>query len=185
MFGDPVKNTYGWDTDYMKNQCYSIGDGLHGTPEYDDEGEYFFINGNNLDDKRIVIKNDTKRVSKATFDKHYIKLGDNTILLSINGTLGKTGFYNNEPVILGKSACYCNLKSNLNKNFVIELFNTDFWKQYMIDNSSGTTIVNFGLKAMREYKVILPPIELQNKFADFVQQIDKSKYFGGVCYGIC
>ena len=45
----------------------------------------------------------------------------------------------------------------------------------MIDNSSGTTIVNFGLKAMREYKIILPPIELQNKFANFVQQIDKSK----------
>ena len=33
----------------------------------------------------------------------------------------------------------------------------------------------FGLKAMREYKLILPPIELQNQFAAFVEQTDKSK----------
>ena len=31
----------------------------------------------------------------------------------------------------------------------------------------------------------LPSIEEQNEFSKFVQQIDKSKYFGGVCYGIC
>jgi len=37
-----------------------IGDGLHGTPKYDDSGEFYFINGNNLVDGRIVIKEDTK-----------------------------------------------------------------------------------------------------------------------------
>lgn len=38
---------------------------------------------------------------------------------------------------------------------------------------------------IEEYPIAVPPIELQNKFASFAQQIDKSKYFGGVCYGVC
>lgn len=43
-------------------ECVSIlGDGLHGTPKYSDAGEYYFINGNNLKDNKIVIKEDIQR----------------------------------------------------------------------------------------------------------------------------
>ena len=44
-----------------------IGDGLHGTPQYDPKGEYFFINGNNLDDGKMVFKSNTKKVSKNEY----------------------------------------------------------------------------------------------------------------------
>ena len=37
-----------------------LGDGLHGTPNYDKNGEYFFINGNNLSKGKIIIKNQQK-----------------------------------------------------------------------------------------------------------------------------
>ena len=33
-----------------------LGDGIHGTPKYDDEGPIYFINGNNLEDGHIVLK---------------------------------------------------------------------------------------------------------------------------------
>ena len=39
-----------------------LGDGLHGTPKYDDNGEYYFLNGNNIENGKLVIKPDTKRV---------------------------------------------------------------------------------------------------------------------------
>lgn len=48
MFGDPVRNEKGWNTYALAEMCDGIGDGLHGTPEYDENGEYPFINGNNL-----------------------------------------------------------------------------------------------------------------------------------------
>ena len=41
-----------------------IGDGIHGTPEYDDNGDYYFVNGNNLTDGDIVFKKDTKRINE-------------------------------------------------------------------------------------------------------------------------
>ena len=43
-----------------------IGDGLHGTPQYDIFGNYFFINGNNLINRTIVIKEETKKLFGIT-----------------------------------------------------------------------------------------------------------------------
>src|SRR5690606_19212564 len=42
-----------WEKKSLEELTIKIGDGLHGTPKYDDNGDYYFINGNNLDDGRI------------------------------------------------------------------------------------------------------------------------------------
>lgn len=175
LFGDPVKNTMGWPSKPLNDVCDGIGDGLHGTPEYDDNGGYPFINGNNLIDGKIVITSATKMVSQETYTKHFIDISSNAILISINGTLGKLAFYNGEQVMLGKSACYCNLKLNVNKVFVYGVMKSDAFAEFLDNCSTKSTIKNVGLKAMREYKLILPPTELQEQFAAFVEQTDKSK----------
>ena len=175
MFGDPLNNEKNWNTSTLAEMCDGIGDGLHGTPEYDESGEYPFINGNNLIDGAIRVNALTKRVNKATYEKHYIEISQNAILLSINGTLGKIAFFNGEQVMLGKSACYCNLKVEVNRIFVYNIMKTDAFARYLEDNSTKSTIKNVGLKAIREYRLILPPLSLQNQFAAFVEEVDKSK----------
>lgn len=175
LFGNPVKNDMGWKCKPLNDVCDGIGDGLHGTPEYDDNGGYPFINGNNLIDGEIVITSATKMVSEETYKKHIIDISPNAILISINGTLGKLAFYNGEKVMLGKSACYCNLKTNINKFFVYGVMKSDSFAEFLDNSSTKSTIKNVGLKAMREYKLILPPTELQEQFATFVKQVDKSK----------
>lgn len=175
MFGDPVRNEKGWNTYALAEMCDGIGDGLHGTPEYDENGEYPFINGNNLIDGVIQINASTKKVNKKTYEKHYIKISQNAILLSINGTLGKIAFYNGEQVMLGKSACYCNLKDEVNRIFVYNIMKTDAFAGYLEDNSTKSTIKNVGLKAIREYRLIAPPLSLQNQFAVFAEYVDQQK----------
>lgn len=175
MFGDPLNNEKNWNTFTLAEMCDGIGDGLHGTPEYDESGEYPFINGNNLIDGAIRVNALTKRVNKATYEKHYIEISQNAILLSINGTLGKIAFFNGEQVMLGKSACYCNLKVEVNRIFVYNIMKTDAFARYLEDNSTKSTIKNVGLKAIREYRLILPPLSLQKQFAAFVEEVDKSK----------
>ena len=86
-----------------------LGDGIHGTPEYDLSGEYNFINGNNLNNGKLDIKDETKRVNDVEYKKYKKVLDDTTVLVSINGTIGNVAFYNHEKVVLGKSACYFNL----------------------------------------------------------------------------
>ena len=175
MFGNPIINDKGWKTAELNSVCEGIGDGLHGTPEYDENGGYPFINGNNLMNGVIEITQATKMVNKETYKKHYIRLTDNTILLSINGTLGKLAFYNGEEVMLGKSACYCNLKSDINKEFVYGVMKTDAFAGFLESNATASTIKNVGLKAIRGFNLILPPEELQNQFVEFSRQVDKSK----------
>ena len=176
MFGDPVKNTMEWKSKPLNDVCEGIGDGLHGTPEYDDNGDYPFINGNNLIDGKIVVTPATKMVAAETYKKHFINISPNAILISINGTLGKMAFYNREQVMLGKSACYCNLKQGINKVFVYGVMKSDAFAEFLENSSTKSTIKNVGLKAMREFRLILPPTEMQEQFTTFVEQVDKSKF---------
>ena len=99
-----------------------LGDGIHGTPSYTPNGEVAFINGNNLFNGKIIIKDDTKTVSIAESYKHTRELCKSTVLVSINGTIGNIAFYNNEKVILGKSACYFNLLSGIQKEYIIMIY---------------------------------------------------------------
>ena len=175
FFGNPVINEKGWNTSLLNDVCDGIGDGLHGTPEYDIDGDYPFINGNNLMDGSIEITPATKMVDEKTYKKHYIEITDNAILLSINGTLGKLAFYRGEEVMLGKSACYCNLKPEINREFVYGVMKTDAFSGFLESNSTASTIKNVGLKAIRGFSLILPPDDLQNEYVEFAKQVDKSK----------
>ena len=98
-----------WKRVMLQEIVYKLGDGLHGSPEYDINGEYYFINGNNLIDGKIVIKDSTQRVTEKEYLKYKKDLNDRTILLGINGTIGNVAIYNGEKCILGKSACYFNV----------------------------------------------------------------------------
>ena len=175
MFGNPVANEKGWHVELLKDVCNGIGDGLHGTPEYDEVGIYPFINGNNLTNGTIEITPSTRMVNIETYANHYIEISDNAILLSINGTLGKLALYNGEKVMLGKSACYCNLRPEINREFVYGVMRTNAFAEFLESNATASTIKNVGLKAIRNFRLIVPPDDLQTKFVAFSRRIDKSK----------
>ncbi len=149
-----------------------IGDGIHGTPNYSEDGEFYFINGNNISNGKVIIKGDTKRVNRIEFEKYKKLLSNRTILLSINGTIGNVGFYNNEKCILGKSACYFNLKDNVDKNFVYYTFLTDDFQSHLLNIATGTTIQNVPLKGLRESIILLPPLDEQKRIASILSSLD-------------
>ena len=151
-----------------------IGDGLHGTPKYDDEGPYYFINGNNLNCGKIIIKDDTKRVGEDEFVKNQKELNEQTILVSINGTIGNVAKYNNELCILGKSACYINVIKEVDKEFIYYVLTSANFKRNITNEATGTTIKNVSLKQMREYKFNIPcNISDQRCIASILSSLDR------------
>ena len=174
MFGDPVTNEKGWENTKLKDISV-IGDGLHGTPVYSEDGDCFFINGNNLEEGEIIFTKDTKKVSSEEKKKYYIEFNNQTIFVSINGSLGKLAFYNGENIILGKSACYIILNENVNKTFIYSILNSPYFKEYTQNEYTGTTIKNISLKSMRFMPVYLPPLALQQEFAAKVEAIEQMK----------
>lgn len=150
----------------------TFGDGIHGTPVYDENGEYFFINGNNLIDGEITIDENTLRISKTEYEKIKRPLGENTLLLSINGTLGRVAEYKNEKIALGKSVCFLNIKDNVNKDFVRYVMLTQEFQKYILLVAHGSTIKNLAPSQVAEYEFSIPDILDVNRMADLLKAID-------------
>ncbi len=161
-----------WQEVQIKDIVTVLGDGLHGTPIYDDAGDYYFINGNNLENGRIVFKDATRKVNHFEYIKHKKNLNDRTIFVSINGTIGNVAIYNGEKVILGKSACYLNVKSEVDKQFVRYIFTDRNFQSYIDSQATGTTIKNVSLKLMRDFRFNLPCFEEQKAIAHILGSLD-------------
>lgn len=152
--------------------CVSIlGDGIHGTPIYSADGEYCFINGNNLSDGIIEIKPDTKRVSFNEYEKYKKELNVHTVLVSINGTIGNVAFYSDEKVVLGKSACYFNLVDISLKKYIYWMLKTNYFLKYATTNATGSTIKNVSLTTMKSFLIPLPPLEEQHRIVAKIEEL--------------
>ena len=149
-----------------------LGDGLHGTPKYDEQGPYYFINGNNLTNGRIEINEKTKRSSEVEYQKYKKNINNRTILVSINGTLGNVALYNDEKVILGKSACYFNVRDGVDKHFVQYVLTSGIFQNYIHDLATGSTIKNASLKLMRNFSFKLPALNIQQKISSTLKSLD-------------
>nr|WP_282958692.1 restriction endonuclease subunit S [Segatella copri] len=159
----------GWVWCKLEDITSVIGDGLHGTPQYNPNGAYYFVNGNNLSNRQIIIKNNTKRVSEEEYIKYKKPLNEHTILVSINGTIGNIGTYSNEQIILGKSACYFNITPFLVKEYMCYVIESNYFQKYALLSATGSTIKNVPLKAINEFYVPIPPVSEQKRI---VSEID-------------
>lgn len=162
-----VPSSWVWTT--LSEITSIIGDGLHGTPQYDIFGNYFFINGNNLINRTIVIKEETKKVSDDEYVKYRKPLNERTILVSINGTIGNVGTYNGEKIILGKSACYFNLLPDISKSYICNIIESDYFRKYAFKSATGSTIKNVPLKAINDFYIPLPPLQEQRRIVESIE----------------
>ena len=161
-----------WDLKLLKDITEKIGDGLHGTPKYDENGEYFFINGNNIRNGKIIVLEENKKVGEDEFIKNDKGLDLDTVLMSINGTIGNLAYYNNEKVFLGKSVAYIKVSDEIKKQYLFQVLQTNSIQKYYTLSLTGTTIKNLGLEAIRNTKIKLPSLPEQTKIADFLSTVD-------------
>ena len=161
-----------WIEVQLQDVVTKLGDGLHGTPKYSENGEYYFINGNNLENGQIVFKEQTKRVDHTQYLKYKKELNERTLLVSINGTIGNVAYYNGEKVVLGKSACYFNLKDDIDKGYVRYVLSGHYFQSYLHAFATGTTIKNVSLKSMREFSFPIPPLPEQKAIAHILGSLD-------------
>ncbi len=160
-----------WKYDKLSKLCFRIGDGLHGTPEYSEKSDIYFINGNNLKNGKIEITENTKKVTSEELSKNFIQLNDNSLLLSINGTLGSMAFFNNEKVMLGKSAAYLNFKTNINK-FYYYYFQLPGVQEHFHNVATGSTIKNLSLKSIQDFEVPIPDKNIWENISTVLSSLD-------------
>jgi type I restriction enzyme S subunit len=162
-----------WEIKPLNKIAYKIGDGLHGTPVYSEDGDYYFINGNNLNDGKILITNETKKVNEIEYHKYKKELNNNTLLISLNGTIGNLACYNSEKVVLGKSCGYITLKESVYKNYIFYALNSNKIQLHFYKELTGTTIKNLSLDTLRKTNIPIPYIKEQQKISSILSSVDE------------
>ena len=164
--------TDAWEQRKLDELTISIGDGLHGTPKYDENGSYYFINGNNLVDSKVSVTAETKKVAFEALSNDDRRLDSTSILMSINGTIGTLARYNNENIMLGKSVAYITPK-NINRDFLFYQLQGNVIQSYFYKNLTGTTIKNLGLGTIKNAIVMSTLSEEESKIGQFFYKLDQ------------
>lgn len=161
-----------WPVVSLASVCDELSDGLHKAPIFDNEGEYIFVNAQNLHDGHIVDVDKSKHTTYAEFCKYGIALSERSILYSIDGTIGNMARYHGEKVVLGKGACYINVRQGVSPDYIYYQLQSDHFRNYIDNMSTGSTIRHISLKTMRGYSFALPPYEMQEKMAAVLKSVD-------------
>lgn len=161
-----------WEEKKLSDGISKIGDGIHGTPVYSEDGDYYFINGNNLVDGKIFLFPETKKVQSNQLTVSDTSLKKNTILMSINGTIGSLAWYRDEKVMLGKSVAYLTTEE-FDRKFIYSILQAPKIVKHFNNNLTGTTIKNLGLKTIRDTVISLPSLPEQTAIGSFFQDIDQ------------
>ena len=176
MFGDPITNPYEWVQTSLKNVAIgklSYGSGASAIG-YDNEVRYVRIT--DITDSG-ELNNDIK--SPNYFDAKYL-LNDGDILFARSGaTVGKTFIHNSKKYGKCIYAGYLiRLVPDLSKvvpDYVFWFTKTDYYMSFVSQAQRAVAQPNINAQEYGNLTICVPPIELQNQFATFVKQIDKSK----------
>ena len=155
----------------LKYITEKIGDGIHATPEYSDEGTIRFINGGSFGEDSI------KMIGPMLSNEEYQKqnkslLNEHTVMIALNGAnFGNTSLYNNEAILLGKSAGYITLKSTVCREYVRYCLENSVTKEAFDLSLNGTTIPNLSLNTLRNTEICLPDYSIQKQLAKTIKKM--------------
>ncbi len=181
LFGNPVLNDKGWRCNLLGEITLKIGSGATpkgGREAYREEG-IALIRSMNVYNGKFEYK-DLAHISDeqaAKLDNVSVKKSD--VLLNITGaSVARSCIVPNQilPARVNQHVCIVRCKKCIEPVFLNGLLVDDNYQNLLWEIAgSGATREAITKQQVEHLKIIVPPIELQNEFADFVKQIDKSK----------
>lgn len=177
MFGDPVNNERGWQKALIPEVCHAIIGG--GTPSKS-HPEYFtgtipWVSPKDM--KLSVLSDSIDHITEEAIANSTTKLVPaNSVLMVIRSGILKHSLpvaINSVPVTINQD-----MKAFVPNEVVTTAFLMHYFMAIENDVLSGVRSVtadNIDFKAFQKRKMIVPPLDLQQQFATFVAQVDKSK----------
>lgn len=184
MFGDPVHNPMGWPVPLIEEVVSSEKNALKAGPFGSALKKEFYVkSGYKIYGQEQVINEDPMYGDYYIDEEKYkslencaVKAGD--VLISLVGTYGKLLIIPEifEPGIINPRLLKITFNQmKVNPIYFKYYFQSDSLKQILSKNTHGGTMNILNLGIVRNLQIPLPPIELQNKFAAFVHQVEKLK----------
>jgi len=176
LFGDQETNPYNLNVGKLSDVA-DIYLGLTHTPTYVEQGRPFLsvrdISSGVIDFSNCHYVTEEEFCSLPNGARP--KVGD--MLFCRVGTIGK-------PVIIPEntpefgtfvSVGYLRKKANVNNYYLKSWMENDYFMRQVYDNVAGASQVNLNTGWLKNFRILIPSMELQEQFATFVEQTDKSK----------
>jgi type I restriction enzyme S subunit len=176
LFGDQETNPYNLNVGKLSDAA-DIYLGLTHTPTYVEQGKPF-LSVRDISSGVIDFSN-CHYITEEEFDSlpngARPKVGD--MLFCRVGTIGK-------PVIIPEntpefgtfvSVGYLRKKVNVNNYYLKSWMENDYFMRQVYDNVAGASQINLNTGWLKNFRILIPSLELQEQFAAFVEQTDKSK----------
>ena len=180
MFGDPVVNDKRWSTMPLEEACKIIVDCPHSTPSYTTEDTGYMCIRTSIVKKNKIIWDEIEFIPKDEFEKRIKRkkpeVGD-VVYTREGAILGIAAVIDKEcNVALGQRAMLLSPDENMiTSEFLCIAMNCDSFLINALKGVAGSASPHINVGDIKAFKMIMPPLELQNKFSDFIRQVDKSK----------
>lgn len=179
MFGDPVKNEKGWEVKKIKELLF-LGEKIsYGIVQPGDEQQ----NGVPVirvgDFKMLGIsKNNIKMVAHSVEQKHKkTRLFGDEVLIACVGSIGKIALADEslKGYNIVRATARVRLDQNrVNRKYLAVLLSQPSIQDYFISETRTVSQPTLNIKQIEETSILLPPIELQNKFEEMYNHIYKA-----------
>ena len=174
MFGDPVLNEMGWEKHALKEfGIWKSG----GTPKRNEEdffgGHIPWITSGELEHK--YIKDSFEKITKKAIECSSAKIIEKgSLLLGMYDTAGLKSSINTKVMSCNQAIAFAKLDDKIT-NTIYVYYVIQNLRSMLLNQQRGVRQKNFNLSMIKNIAIPLPPLSLQNEFADFVAQVDKSQ----------
>lgn len=181
LFGDPIENPKGYPIRQLSDYIISLTSGSRGWAQYCvDDGNEWFITIKNVKNCRITTDNMQPINAPDNVESKRTKVKEGDLLISITADLGRTGVVTKE---IAEHGAYINQhlsciridRNILNPFFVAHYMESPAGKEQFKAKNQSAVKAGLNFNSIKSLKLMIPLIEEQRLFADFVHQIDKSK----------
>ena len=175
MFGDPVLNEMGWEKHALKEfGIWKSG----GTPKKNEE-KYFrghipWITSGELEHK--YIDDSSEKITEKAIECSSAKIIEKgSLLLGMYDTAGLKSSINTKVMSCNQAIAFAKLDDKIT-NTIYVYYVIQNLRSMLLNQQRGVRQKNFNLSMIKNIAIPLPPLSLQNEFADFVAQVDKSQF---------
>ena len=188
LFGTIHDNRFGFSVVTLQDVSAPIKDGTHQTPIYttDAENGYKFLSSKDVTTGKVDwshLKYIPEELHRELYARISPRKGD--ILLAKNGTTGIAAIVDRDEVFDIYVSLALIRPHGVDSTYLWAAINAAETKQQFDASLKGIGVPNLHLGEIKKAHIILPPMELQEQFAAFVEQTDKSKYYSSLSFRYC
>lgn len=181
LFGDPKINPNKYPVCQLSEHIAFLTSGSRGWAQYcADDGTEWFITIRNVKDCHIETDNMQPINAPDNAEAKRTRVQEGDLLISITADLGRTGVVTKE---IAEHGAYINqhltcirLKQDvLNPLYVAHFMESPAGKEQFESKNQNAVKAGLNFNSINSLYLMVPPLDEQNAFVDFIKQIDKSK----------